>query len=83
MMSGSGLQLPPASNGASRTATTICTTSTTGKTRTGERLCKAVISLTRPTPAAPAVAPSHNAAATHAPLDMPSAMNLVLKPVQA
>jgi len=68
MRSGLGLQLPPASNGASSTATTICTTSTTGKTRTAERLCKAVISLSRPTPAAAAVAPSHNAATTHAPV---------------
>jgi len=83
MGSGSGLQLPPASSGASSIATTICTTSTTGKTRIGERLCKAVISLSKPTPPAVAVAPSHTAAATHAPVDMPSARNFVLKPVHA
>jgi hypothetical protein len=48
-----------------------------------ERLCKAVISLSKPTAAAAAVAPSHSAAATHAPEDIPSARNFVLKPVHA
>ncbi len=61
-MSASGLQLSPASSGASSTATTIWTTSTTGKTRIAERLCSAVISDSSPAPPAATVAPSHSAA---------------------
>lgn len=83
MRSGSGLQRSPASSGASSTATTIWTTSTTGNTRIAERDCRAVISLSSPTPAASAVAASQTSAIHQPPEDMPSARNFVLKPVQA
>ena len=83
MRSGSGLQCSPASNGASTTATTIWTTSTTGNTRMAERDWSAVISLSSPTPAASAVAANQTSAIHQPPEDTLSARNLVLKPVQA
>ena len=83
MTSGSGLQLSPASSGASSTATTICTTSTTGKTWIGERVCSAVISHSSPMTAAAAVAASQTAANTYAPAESSSVRNFVLKPVHA
>ena len=83
MTSASGLQLSPASSGASSTATTICTTSTTGKTWIGERVCSAVISHSSPTTAAAAVAASHTTASRYAPDVSSSARNFVAKPVHA
>jgi hypothetical protein len=79
----SGLQLSPASSGARSTATTIWTTSTTGKTRIAERLWRAVISESSPVPPATAVAASHARATSHVPEDTPSARNFVLNPVHA
>jgi len=58
-------------------------TSTPGKTRMAERLCSAVISLTRPSPAAQIVPPSHAAAARSSVFERASATNLVMKAEQA
>jgi len=58
------LKRSPSSSGASTTGTAVCVTNTTGATWIAGRSCKALISLSAPTPDAAAVDSPHAAAAT-------------------
>ena len=76
------LKRSPNRIGASATGITVCVTNTTGATWIAGRDCRALISLSTPTPDAAAVDRPHSAAATRWWLARSSEASFVATPLQ-